>query len=195
MDNANANANGDGAAARPRPVPPRFSAPPPFSFNPEDWPRWITRFKRYRRACRLDMEDEDRQVDSLLFAMGEASEEIFENLELTAVEAVSFDAVVQKFEDYYLPKRKKTFERQRFYDVVQGGKTVEEYERELHLAAKYCEFVDKQDQLCYQFIRGLADLDLKERLCLQDDLTLDKVVTAGKQSERVKKVLQSDKGL
>ena len=93
------------------------------------------------------MEDEDRQVDSLLFAMGEASEEIFENLELTAVKAVSFDAVVQKFEDYYLPKRKKTFERQRFYDVVQGGKTVEEYERELHLAAKYCEFVDKQDQL------------------------------------------------
>ena len=171
----------------------RFSAPAPFSFNPEDWPRWITRFKRYRRACRLDTEDADRQVDALLFAMGEASEEIFENLGLTAEEAVVFDTVVQKFEDYYLPKRKKTFERQRFYDVTQGSKTIEEFERELHLKAKYCEFVDKPDQLCDQFIRGLADLDLKERLCLEDNLTLDKVVTAAKQSERVKKELQSDK--
>ena len=41
----------------------------------------------------------------------------------------------------------------------------------------------KEDQLCDQFIFGLADHEFKQRLCLLDDLSLSKVVTAARQSE------------
>ena len=45
-----------------------------------------------------------------------------------------------------------------------------------------------------QFIRGLHYLDLKEILCLEDELTLDKAVARAKQFERFKKELQNYKG-
>ena len=59
----------------------KFSAPPPFSFKPKDWPSWNTRFSRYRRATKLDLDDGERQVDALLYAMGEQSEGIFESMQ------------------------------------------------------------------------------------------------------------------
>ena len=170
--------------------------PPPahFSFKPEDWPRWIARYGRYRRAVHLDTEDAARQVDALLWDMGEDSEEIFTNFGLTAEQAKDYDTVVKKFTDYYTPKRNRTFERQRFHDVEQGSKTVEEFERELYAAAKYCEFVDKEDQICDQFVRGLTDIELKQNLCLKKDLKLADAVTQAKQTEHVKRDLQSTTG-
>ena len=108
------------------------------------------------------------------------------------MESTSHTTVVSKLNGYYLPKRKRTFERQRFYDVVQGSKTVEEFERELHAAAKYCEFFDKTEHLCDQFVRGLND-ELKHRLCLADELTLEKAVATAKLSERIKYELQTSR--
>jgi len=188
---------GDGEANPAPVVPPtprtsaRFSQPQQFSFKPEDWPRWSQRFARYRSAARLDLEDGDRQVNALLFAMGDESEAIFESFALSEAQSKDYAGVLKKFEDYYTPKRNRTFERRKFYDSVQGAKSIEEFERELHQRAKYCAFVDKNEQLCDQFIRGLADKELQERLCLLDDVTLDKVVTAAKQAEHVKRDLGS----
>ena len=166
---------GEAAPTHSRLTTLHFSPPGTFSFKPEDWQHWFNRFSRYRRAVRLDLEDEDRQVDALLYAMGEESEVVFSSLNLNAVESTSYTTVVSKLNDYYLLKHKRTFERQRFYDVAQGSKTVEEFETELHAAAKYCEFVDKTEQLCHQFVRGLNDAELKHRQCLADKLTLEQL--------------------
>ena len=43
---------------------------PPEGFNfskPEGWPSWIRRFRNYRIASKLDLEDEKRQISSLLW--------------------------------------------------------------------------------------------------------------------------------
>ena len=42
---------------------------------------WIQRFGRYRRATKLDTEEGERQVDALLYFMGEQSEGLFTSLE------------------------------------------------------------------------------------------------------------------
>ena len=65
----------------------RFAQPNRFSFKPEDWPKWISRFSRYRRANRLDLDEDTRQVDALLFSMGPDSEELLASLSLSEQEA------------------------------------------------------------------------------------------------------------
>ena len=54
---------------------------PPEGFNfskPEGWPSWIRRF-----ASKLDLEDEKRQVSSLLYAMGEKVDDIIDSFRLS----------------------------------------------------------------------------------------------------------------
>ena len=53
-----------------------YQLPEGFTFSkPEGWPSWISRFKRYRIALKLDLEDQERQVSSLLYAMGDEVED------------------------------------------------------------------------------------------------------------------------
>ena len=58
----------------------KFVAPSNFSFKPKDWPMWVQRFGRYRSAMKLDKDDGARQVDALLYAMGDKSEAVFQSL-------------------------------------------------------------------------------------------------------------------
>ena len=41
---------------------------------------WVQRFGRYRSAMKLDKDDGARQVDALLYAMGDKSEAVFQSL-------------------------------------------------------------------------------------------------------------------
>ena len=47
-----------------RPVA-NFQVTPPkkFSFKPEDWPKWIQRFERFRKATGLDKQTGENQVN------------------------------------------------------------------------------------------------------------------------------------
>ena len=59
---------------------------PPKGFNcskPEGWFSWIRRFENYRIASKLDLEDEKRQVSSLLYAMGEKADDIIDSFRLS----------------------------------------------------------------------------------------------------------------
>ena len=38
-----------------------------FSFKPEEWPRWIRRFERFRQASGLATKMEENQVNTRLF--------------------------------------------------------------------------------------------------------------------------------
>uniref|UniRef100_X1ZZB7 Retrotransposon gag domain-containing protein n=2 Tax=Capitella teleta TaxID=283909 RepID=X1ZZB7_CAPTE len=143
-ENSDEASVGDNRGARRAPA--RFSAPAEFSFRPDDWPRWLTRYNRYRSAGRMDEEEGDRQVDALLYTMGEESENIFANLSLTMAQRVKYEDVTAAFTTYYAPRKNRTFERKRFHETTQESKTIEEYERELHAASKHCEFVDLTDQ-------------------------------------------------
>ena len=55
----------------------QISPPENFSFTtPEEWPRWIKRFERYRQASGLCDKAEVSQVNALVYAMGYQAEDI-----------------------------------------------------------------------------------------------------------------------
>ena len=59
---------------------------PPEGFNfskPKGWPSWIRRFENYRIVSKLNLEDEKRQVSSLLYAMGEKTDDIIDSFRLS----------------------------------------------------------------------------------------------------------------
>jgi hypothetical protein len=161
-----------------------FSPPEKFSFQPKDWPTWIQRFSRFRRAVQLDTDDQDRQIDALLYSMGEESETIFENLQLTAQQQ-TYDTVVEKLTNHFIPKRNIIHERFTFHSAIQGTKSVEEFQRELYALSKHCEFKDRDDQIRDRFVLGLTDVDVKRKLHLEPDLTLEKAIKIAKQFEQV----------
>ena len=59
----------------------QITAPENFNFNrPEDWPRWVRKFERFRQASGLSEKEEASQVNSLIYTMGDAADNILSSL-------------------------------------------------------------------------------------------------------------------
>ena len=54
-----------------------LSVPAAFPFDtPDHWPKWKRHFQQYRLASGLSRESEERQVNTLLYCLGEEAEDI-----------------------------------------------------------------------------------------------------------------------
>ena len=87
-------------------------------------------------------------------------------------------SVLQKFEDYCMPKQNLTFERHRFFtrDQLQH-ESIDEYATELRSRAQSCEFSSLKDGVIRdRIICGMLDNSVRERLLRQDELTLEKTL-------------------
>ena len=54
-----------------------FQVTPPekFSLMPEEWCKWIRRFERFRVASKLNKRDEESQVSTLIYSMGDEADD------------------------------------------------------------------------------------------------------------------------
>ena len=41
---------------------------------PEDWPKWSRRFERFRKTSGLNLKEEEMQLNTLLYSMGDAAD-------------------------------------------------------------------------------------------------------------------------
>ena len=120
--------------------------PPPGAFNfskPDEWPRWLKRFKQYRSAAGLAGESEARQVDTLLYCMGEEAEDVLTSTNISAEDREKYDKVIEHFESHFKVRRNVIFERARFNRRCQKeGETAEQYITELYSVIEFCEYGD-----------------------------------------------------
>ena len=88
-------------------------APEPFNFpKPEEWPKWIRRYWRYRIASGLDKKSETIQVNSLLYTMGDNADDIMTSLVFDPEEdSVKYEKVKEKFDNHLVVKRNTIYER------------------------------------------------------------------------------------
>ena len=93
-----------------------FTVAPPekLSFKPNDWPKWLQRWERFRIASELGKTLEDTQIATLIRSMGEDADEIFSTLPLTEEERRVYDTVKAKFDNYFIIKRKVILQRAKF---------------------------------------------------------------------------------
>ena len=111
-----------------RPVA-NFQVTPPeqFLFQPEEWPKWIQRFERFRKATGLDKQTGENQVNTLIYTMVEQADDIFISFQFTAEQEKNYE-VKEKFENYFVVKRNIIFERAKFNSRSQrAGESVVSY--------------------------------------------------------------------
>lgn len=176
----------------------KFQPPAEFDFcSPNKWEDWRDRFLRYRLATKLNKEAGEIQVSSLIYSMGIDAENILRSSGLTNEQAKSFDTVLQKFNDHFIPKKNVIHERAKFHQRKQkSGESAEQFIRGLYEIAENCDFgVNKNDQIRDAIVIGISDRELSEKMQLKDDLTLENATTMARQSELVKSQVrdQSDK--
>ena len=57
-----------------------FQSPDPLTYSkPEEWPKWIRRFERFRDASGLDDKEEKKQISTLNYSMGDEAEDILQS--------------------------------------------------------------------------------------------------------------------
>jgi len=61
-----------------------FQPPDTFDFRkPDEWLRWRKRFEQFRIASGLSAESEDRQVNTLLYCLGEEADDVLNLTNIT----------------------------------------------------------------------------------------------------------------
>ena len=58
--------------------------PEPFTFSrPEEWIKWSRRFERFRQASGLKDKDDEAQVNTLIYSMGDEADDILRSFGLS----------------------------------------------------------------------------------------------------------------
>ena len=169
-----------------------FQIAPPEQFNfeqPEEWPRWIRRFERFSDASGLSKKDEAHQVNTLIYCMGDAADDILTSLSLTTEEQKVYKTVRDKLEAHFVKKRNTIYERSKFnLRVQQEGESVDSFITDLHCLAQHCNYgLLRNEMIRDRIVVGLLDAGLSMKLQLDPDLTLEKATAAARQNESVKK--------
>ncbi|XP_064475528.1 uncharacterized protein K02A2.6-like [Ornithodoros turicata] len=168
-----------------------FAVEPPGKSDfkrPEGWRRWATRWERYRVISGLQKQDASTQINTFLYAMGSGAEDVLISLRLTEEAANDYVQLKAAFDKYFVPSKNVIYERARFNLRSQmEHETVEEFVKELHSLAEFCDFGPLKDELIRdRIVVGLRDRALSERLQLDASLTLEKAVSMARNSETVK---------
>lgn len=184
---------------------PKYQPPETFDFSkPALWPEWKARFMRYFTLEKLKDEKGEIQVSALVYTMGRQAEHIYKSFKFdpppAPTEAVpeppdpkdDFKAVLQKFDDYFVPRRNTIHERTKFYlRTQQQGESIEGFVRSLHELAEHCNFGDKEEEYIRdRLITGMSDKDLSRDLQMeQETLTLSAAVDRARHKELVQATL------
>ncbi|CAL9703981.1 unnamed protein product [Knipowitschia caucasica] len=101
--------------------------------------------------------------------MGSEAEKIFTSFNLSEDEKKSYEAVLKKFDEYFIPRRNIIHERACFYQRgQQPGETAEQYIRVLYEVAEHCEFGDKRDEhIRDRLVVGIQDKELSRKVPTQ----------------------------
>ena len=158
----------------------RLQPPGEFDFaKPDEWPKWKKRFQQYRSTSGLAAESATRQLNTLLYCLGEEADSVLACTNISAANRKKYDRVMEKFDAYFDVRRNTIFERARFNRRCQReGESVEQYITELYNLAELCAYGElKEEMLRDRLVVGIRDLALSEKLQTDPELTLERSKT------------------
>ena len=167
----------------------RLQPPSSFDFEtPDEWPRWKRRFEQFRLASGLSADD-DRQVSTLLYCMGEEAEDTLTSTNISAADRKKYDAVIGQFDRFFRVRKNVIFERAIFNRRCQGqNETAEQFITSLYSLGENCEYRELKDQMIRdRIVVGIRDQSQSARLQMDPELTLEKAKTLVRQREAVQK--------
>ena len=80
----------------------QFQPPEKFNFKqPDKWPRWRKCFEQFCVASGLSTESSARQVNTLLYCLGEEAEDLLRSTNITEDERKVYLTVLGKFDGFF----------------------------------------------------------------------------------------------
>lgn len=158
----------------------------------ENWRKFKQRFQVYLSAIGADDESDKTQASVFLHVVGDDALEVYNNFQFRVQDdKIKLDKIMEKFEEYCIPKRNVTFERHRFFTCVQKtGETVDQYVTELRNRSKTCEFGGLTDSLIKdRLVCGIPDNCLRERLLREQDSDLEKAINMCRETCKERRVV------
>ena len=93
----------------------------------DSWKLWIQRFKIYLVANNLENEQEKRKVCLLMHYLGEDIMSIFFSFNVS-LETITYKTLVEKFDEYFSPKKNIAVERHNFFKRKQeSNETIDKF--------------------------------------------------------------------
>ena len=175
----------------------QIAPPEQFNFNqPDEWPKWIRRFERFRDASGLSEKDEVHQVNTLVYCMGDAADDILCSLGLTSDEKKVYATVKTKFESHFVKRRNVIFERCKFNQRKQEeGESVDSFITALHGLTEHCNYGGLRSEMIRdRIVVGLSSSSVSMKLQTDPELTLEKATAMARQHESVVKQQETVRG-
>lgn len=162
-------------------------SPEPFSFVACEWEKWIRRFDRFRTVSGLINRDEETQISTLIYSMGQKGEDVYDSLKLSEEDKKKYATVVNKFTNFFIPKSNIVFERAKFNQRKQmNGESAESFITDLHHLAERCQYGQLKSELIRdRIVVGITNSKFSEKLQMIEDLTLEKATNMVMPSEAV----------
>ena len=92
------------------------------------WPRWRKCFEQFRIASGLSTEGEERQVNTLLYCLGDDAEDVLRSTNISEEDRKKFNVVRDKFDQFFQVRKNVIIERARFNSrSQQEGESSEQY--------------------------------------------------------------------
>ena len=128
-----------------------FPPPPPpprqFEGTSELWPRWRTRFQRYRLCSGLSDKPNSEQVGTLLYTKGDVADDVLAVIKLDET-SCTFDEVMAALDGYFNSRKNTIFPRAKFNRrVQQPGESVDAFIQDLHRLADECSYSTLKNEL------------------------------------------------
>ena len=165
-----------------------LNPPGRFDFKrPDARPKWKRRFQQYLTATGLDKEEDARKTSTLLYCLGEESEDVLTSTNITEADRKKYDVVVEKFDSFFNVRRNVIYERARFNRRDQlEGESAEQYITCLYSLIETCEYgTFKEEMLRDRLVVGIRDAAMSQKLQMDAELTLEKAKKSIRQKEAV----------
>ncbi|XP_060073561.1 uncharacterized protein K02A2.6-like [Ylistrum balloti] len=172
--------------------------PPELDFSasegnlPEKWRKWEQSMRLYLDIAMSDKSEKEK-CSAFLYIIGQDGREIYNTFTFTEEEKDKIEVLINKFKSYCAPRENITVWRHRFYTRTQGKtETIDEYVTELRIIAKNCKFGTLEDEMLRdRIVCGVFSEKVKERLLRDNQLTLERAVTACRASEESQQMLKN----
>ena len=143
----------------------QYRPPNPLNFAEPNWPKWKAQYETFRLLTDLGSKEEEIQVASLKYCMGPEAEDVIKTFNLSAAEVKKYKTVLDRFDSYFTPRKNVLRLRRTFYRRFQKPQEdTEGYLRALFVAAEDCSFSDKNERIRDQFVAGIINEDLAEKI-------------------------------
>ena len=145
------------------------------------WKDWLKRFQRFIMA--MDIKDDTRKRNLLLYLAGPEVDKIFETLPETG-ENKDYALAVKKLSEYFAPKKNVLYEIHVFRQAKQNQEeTLDQFYTRLCQLAQTCEFTDSSAEIKIQLMENCCSSRLR-RKALREEITLDELLKYGRSLER-----------